>query len=414
MTIDPEPHTIGRTRTFESLDNQQYRQLFVSGTIVFLAVQALMVARGWLANDVTDTNTGLGLMYLSFGVSMLVATPFAGVMADRFSKRNVVAWTHVVIGATSLWLALAVSFDFVRFWMLLVISAVQGASFAAMVPARMAMTADLVGRQLLTNAIVLGQMSMNASRIVGPSLAGIAIGVAWLGMAGVFYASTVLSLFAAWLVVRLPKSGPTLAPTGRSPLGDFTDGVRYLRAEPQVRRALLTAVVVTMVAFPYIAFLPRVASHMFGTGADGYGVLSAVSAIGAVAASLVVARRTGHRELARLQAITGVGFGLGVMALGVAPSFAVGLVVLLVIGAMSSAFQSMNGALVLGLSDPAFHGRVQSLMMLAFSAFGIAALPLGLVADAFGLRQTLVTMGILASLVMVVSVRSSRSAATSR
>ena len=405
MSIDADVDAPARTRTFASLENEQYRRLFVSGTVAFLAVQALVVARGWLANEITGTNTGLGLMYLSFGVAMLVATPLAGVMADRFSKRDLVGLTNAVIGVTSLWLALAVTFDFTAYWMLLITSAVQGASFAVMAPSRMAMTADLVGRNLLTNAVVLGQMSMNASRVVGPSLAGVAIGVAWLGLAGVFYASAALSLFSAVLVMRLPQQTRVAVVERRSPLADFVDGLRYVRSEPAVRHHIVVAVVVTMVVFPYVAFLPRVADQLFGAGASGYGTLSAVGAVGAVAASLVVARRSGHRELMRLQTVTGLGFAVGVAALGVAPAFWVGLVTLLLIGAASSAFQSMNGALVLGLTDTAYHGRVQSLMMLAFSAFGIAALPLGLLADAIGLRQTLVGMGALATVVMVGSAR---------
>lgn len=405
MTIDPDVDAPARTRTFASLDNLQYRQLFVSGAIAFLAVQALVVARGWLANDITGSNTGLGLMYLAFGVSMLLATPLAGVMADRFSKRNLVALTNATIGATSLWLGVAVALDAATYWMLLFTAAVQGASFAVMVPSRMAMTADVVSRDLLTNAVVLGQMSMNATRVVGPSLAGVAIGVAWLGLSGVFLVSAALSLAAAFMVMRLPHTGAPAAPTGRSPLGDFADGLRYVRGEPLVRRYVVTLVVVTMVAFPYVAFLPRVADQLFDMGASGFGTLSAVGAVGAVAASLLVARRSAHHELVRLQTITGLGFAAGVAVLGLAPSFLVALVVLLVVGAASSAFQSMNGALVLGLSDPVFHGRVQSLMMLAFSAFGIAALPLGLLADAVGLRQTLVVMGAVSTAVMLASAR---------
>lgn len=405
MTIDPDVDVPARTRTFASLDNLQYRQLFVSGGIAFLAVQALVVARGWLANDITGSNTGLGLMYLAFGVSMLLATPLAGVMADRFSKRNLVALTNATIGATSLWLGVAVALDAATYWMLLFTAAVQGASFAVMVPSRMAMTADVVSRDLLTNAVVLGQMSMNATRVVGPSLAGVAIGVAWLGLSGVFLVSAALSLAAAFMVMRLPHTGAPAPRTGRSPLGDFADGLRYVRGEPLVRRYVVTLVVVTMVAFPYVAFLPRVADQLFDIGASGFGTLSAVGAVGAVAASLVVARRNAHHELARLQTVTGLGFAAGVAALGLAPSFLVALVVLFVVGAASSAFQSMNGALVLGLSDPVFHGRVQSLMMLAFSAFGIAALPLGLLADAVGLRQTLVVMGAVSTAVMLASAR---------
>jgi MFS family permease len=172
MTSPAAPSTAAseprRNRTFASLSHTRYRRLFVSGAISFLAVQALVVARGWLAYELTGTNTGLGLMYLSFGVSMLLATPLAGVMADRFSKRNLVAFTNVAVAITSLWLGVTVSMDVTHYWMVLVSSAVQGAGLAVMGPARMAMTADVIDRSLLTNAVVLSQMSLNVSRVIGP------------------------------------------------------------------------------------------------------------------------------------------------------------------------------------------------------------------------------------------------------
>jgi MFS family permease len=64
------------------------------------------------------------------------------------------------------------------------------------------------------------------------------------------------------------------------------------------------------------------------------------------------------------------------------------------IGAATSAFQSLNGSLILSIADMAFHGRVQSLIMLSFSAFGLAALPFGMLADAVGLRETMAGMGV--------------------
>ena len=74
----------------------------------------------------------------------------------------------------------------------------------------------------------------------------------------------------------------------------------------------------------------------------------------------------------------------GLLFLAVSPSFAIALIAVAAVGAASSAFQSMNNSLVLGLSDFEYHGRIQSLMMLSFSGFGMAALPLGALADASG------------------------------
>ncbi|MEX2625908.1 MAG: MFS transporter [Ilumatobacteraceae bacterium] len=381
------------TSTFASLANPTYRLLFVAGMVSFLAVQAQFVARGWLANDLTGTNTGLGGVYMAFGLPMLLATPFGGVVADRMSKRNILLGTQVALGASSLWIGLGVQFDFVQYWMLLVVSAIQAVSFAFLAPARMAMTGELVGRELLTNAIVLGQMSMNSTRVIGPALAGVGIGIAWFGLAGVYFASAAISAISFVLLLPLPAARRVRVGPARSPLNEFVDGLRYVRRERDVGLLLLTSFVVVMVAFPYIAFLPRVATELFDLGAAGFGVMSATAAVGAVSVSLYVARRSTPAAAWRVQQVAGFAFGVGILLMAASPTVAVVLVSIFVVGAAASGFQSMNNSLVLGLSDFEFHGRLQSLMMLSFSGFGMAALPLGALADVIGLRPTFAIMG---------------------
>lgn len=390
MTPDAPP---APRRTFASLSNPTYRLLFWSGAIAFLSVQAQFVARGWLANDLTGSNTGLGAVYMAFGVPMLLATPFGGVVADRFPKRNILIVTQAAFGLSALWIGLGVQFGFVQYWMLLVVSVIQALGFSFMAPARMAMTTELVGRDLLTNAIVLGQMSLNTTRIFGPALAGVGISIAWFGLAGVYFAATLIAAIAIAMLLPLPTGLGSRGGSQLSPARQFTEGLRYVQDHREVKLLILTSFVVVMIAFPYVAFLPRVATELFEVGATGYGALSALSAVGAVLISFYAARNSSRESAWRLQTLAGFGFGVGVVLLAGAPVFPLALVAVFVIGAGSSAFQSMNNALVLGLTDAAFHGRLQSLMMLSFSGFGMAALPLGVLADAIGLRTVFVMMG---------------------
>jgi MFS family permease len=358
-----------------------------------------VIARGWLANELTGTNTGLGGVYMAFGVPMLLATPFGGVIADRVSKRLVLATCQLALAGSSAWIGFGVAFDFVEYWMLLATSAVQAVAFAFFGPARMAMTGQLVGRDLLPNAIVLGQMSMNSTRVVAPALAGVAIGITWIGTSGVYFASAVLSLLAVAVTLRLPPGHPS-AVSPRSPAREFADGLAYVRAHRDIALLIVTSFLVVMIGFPYIAFLPRLADSVFGRGAAGYGALSAMSAVGAVTMSLFVARRAGGNRARLIQTASGFAFGAGLLLLAAAPSFVAALGVVFVVGAANAGFQSMNNSLVLALSDFEFHGRIQSLMMLSFSGFGMAALPLGGIADAVGLRPTLAAMGLLTTLFM--------------
>ena len=101
--------------------------------------------------------------------------------------------------------------------------------------------------------------------------------------------------------------------------------------------------------------------------------------------------------------MSGVVFGVAVIALAASPSIAVALATIAVVGAGASGFQAMNNSLALDIAAFEFHGRIQSLMMLSFSGFGMAALPLGALADVIGLRQTLAAMGSIVVVAITVS-----------
>ena len=400
MSAAADPASWSRGESFASLRIATYRTLFVIGAFGFMATQSQVIARGWLANDLADSNAGLGGVMMAFGVPMLVATPMGGVAADRYSKRRLLVVTFAMLTASSLWIAVAVSLDVIAYWMLLAASAIQAVSFSYMVPARMALTGEVVGRDLLTNAIVLGQMSINSARVIGPAMAGIFIGVSWIGVAGVYYVSAALSIMAVIGCLGLPPGRP---PDDRVPTRvrtEFVDAIRYVWRLRSIGLLLIVSFVVVMIGFPFLAFLPRFATDVLGVGSAGYGFLAAASAVGAVALSVFIAGRSKGRTAWRIQSITGVAFGVALMLLAVAPTYAAAAAAVTGVGAASAGFQAMNNSLVLALSEVEYHGRVQSLMMLSFSGFGMAALPLGVLADAIGLRETLAAMGAVVVLAM--------------
>lgn len=386
-----------RATTFAALSDLEYRRLWIGGLISFLAVQMEFISRGWLAFRLTGSNAGLGAVYLGFGVPMLLLTPWGGVAADRLPKRAVLMGCQATLALSSLTVAVAEIFGFLTYPLLIGTAVLQGAGFSFLGPARMAFTGELVGRERLGNAVVLQQMSMNGTRVFGPAVAGLLIGIPAFGAGGVYLMTTALMLTTLWNTSRLPNGRPPEDREVRSPLSEMADGVRYVRDRKPILVLVLTSLIVVMFAFPYVAFLPTLADRVFDVGSGGYGLMSGVSAVGALAASLVIAGRAGRAGALRIQLVAGLAFGAGVAALGFAPNFAVGLGIILCIGAASSAFQSLNNSLVLDQTDLAFHGRVQSLMMLSFSGFGMMALPLGATADAIGIRATLLGMGTIAA-----------------
>lgn len=384
--------TVARPSRFAMLRHQTYRNLFVTGTLIFLAMQAQQIARGWLARELTGTNTGLGGVWLAFGIPMLLCAPAAGVVVDRFPKRTVLMWAQAVIAIAAAFMFVADAFDFIEYWMLLGASVVHGAGMSVLGPARMSFTGEIVERHELSSSVLLMQMSMNSTRVIGPSIAGALIAIKAVGTAGVYLITTVLCVIALIWSRRLPHNVSNKA-LRMSPRLEFVEGLRYARSHSQLYVLIIASTSIFLIGSPYIAFLPTLASGVFDVGATGYGLMSTMGAVGALAASFWVAGRVNSQSVWRTQTVCGIALAVGLVLLAAAPTFLIALSVIPIAGGALSGFQATNSSLVLTTAKPEYHGRMQSLMMLGWSGGAMASLPLGLLADVIGLRSTLAAMG---------------------
>ena len=387
--MDAPSQPIGR---FDSLKVSTFQRLWFGGMFVFLAMQTQQIARAWLAFDLTGTNTALGGVLIGFGVSGLFAIPAGWVIADRFDKRMVIVLTQLVNVVTTLAIAGAIETEMIAYWMIVLASVIGGATISILAPSRIAMTAELVDREQLTNAVMLSNMSAQVTRVIGPGIAGVLIGISFVGVVGVYYLSALLSVGAVFLSLTLPASPPARR-RSTGPIEDLAEGIRYTRADPELVRLLVASLLIIMFGFAHQAFLPAIVVDLFDRGSGSLGALTMSSALGAVVTSFVLAN-TPRDQLSRRQGLASYGLGGALLVFAVAPTFATALVALFFVGCGMAGFQALNGSLVLATADMEYHGRVQSLIMLSFSAFGLAALPFGILADAVGLRETMVGMGV--------------------
>jgi predicted MFS family arabinose efflux permease len=397
----------GWRASFASLQHPHYRMLWWSGLFSFMGVQMQFVLRGILAWDITGSEAALGTVMLGFGLAMLIATPLGGVAADRLSKRAILLASQIVLTVSAVFIGVAALGDFVSLWMLVLASVAQGAAFGFFGPARMAITMEMVGREQLGNAISLAMLSMNGTRVFAPSLAGALAGVAVIGIGGAYLVAAFFSVICQVMLHRLPKTARR-APSGRNPLGELADGVRYVAREPRLRLLTLCSFVVIMFGFNYVSFMPALIKGEFGLGDGSVGLIMSASAVGAVLVAMPVASRADSASAGRIMVVSGFFFGGAVAALGLSPTFVVAVLTVAVAGAGTTAYQSLSNTLALSMADDNVQGRVQSLMMLSFAGFGIAAQPLGTLAERIGLRPTLVIMGAVTTAAGLVFVAGSR------
>ncbi len=383
----------GLSAAFVSLRNPDYKLLWWAGTFSMLSVQMQFLLRGVLAWDLTERESALGLVYLCFGVAMLIATPLGGVAADRLPKRRVLIVAQGALMAAAVFMGVMVVTDLVQIWMLFIAAVVQGFAFGFYGPTRVAFTADIVGRDQLGNAISLSLLSMNGTRVLAPSFAGAIAGVAFIGLGGAYLIAAVISSAAFFTLLRCPPGEAVPRETSAGPFREIADGVRYVMERAHLRRLVITSFVVIMFGFNYVAFVPALVKGEFGLGDGMVGLLMSASSIGAVAVSVPIAARADGPGAWRLMIVSGLVFGVGVMALGTAPWFWVAVLVTVVLGAGTTGYQSLSNTIALAMTEDTHRGRVQSLMMLSFAGFGIAAAPLGILAEVIGLRAAIELMG---------------------
>ena len=378
---------------FDSLRVSAFQRLWFGGMFVFLAMQTQQFARSWLAFELTGTNTALGGVLLGFGISGLFAIPAGGVIADRFDKRNVIVVTQLVNVVATLAIAAAIETDVIAYWMIIAASMVGGATISILAPSRIAMTAEIVDMSHLTNAIMLSNMSAQVTRVIGPAVAGALIGIAFFGVVGVYYLSAALSVGAVFLSLTLPSSPPARR-RATGPIEDLAEGIRYTRANPELVRLLVASLLVVVFGFAHQAFLPSLVVDIFERGSGSLGAMTMASALGAVTTSIALAN-TPRDQLAPRQSLAAYALGVALILFAVMPTFYAALAAAFFVGCGMAGFQALNGSLVLATADMEYHGRVQSLIMLSFSFFGLAAFPFGILADAIGLRETMVGMGVI-------------------
>ncbi len=378
--------------TFSALGLRHFRVLWISTLFSFVAFFMSTVVQSVVAFDLTHTNRSVGSVVAAQGLAMLVLGPLGGAFADRMRKRRLIASAQSVTVMVFLLLALALATGTIRVEYLALGSLVMGSTFAFLGPARQALIVDLVPPERRGNALALTQVGHSGSRVLGPAVAGLFLGWSFAGPTGAYLAMAAAYAASVASLLLLPRSIVRPGARDAHVLADVAAGLRYVREQPRLRLLLAFFVSVIMVGYPHVTLLPGLLEHALGLEAHDVGTLFGVSAVGALAASLSVARFADSAHASRIYVVMALLFGVSLLCLALAPSYGAAVVAMFAVGAASGGFQSLNGAVIVRESEPAFFGRVSSLTTLAFAGFGLMGLPVGLLADAIGERGALAAM----------------------
>jgi MFS family permease len=276
-------------RTFSSFRYRNYRLFFAGQTISQTGSWMQRIALGWYVLQLTNSSFDVGLMALAQFTPFMVFGLFAGVITDRFDARKLVLgtqWAQLVNASVLAWIVLG---GHAQPWMLYSIAAFNGLVLVLDVPSRQQLTYRMVGRESLPNAIALNSSLFNASRIFGPSAAGIVLGFAG---AGTCFLINAISFFAVLLglYAMRPRDFFPIERFERPKIFKGTrEGLAYALSRRRMLGVLGLTVVLSTFCFNFNVTLPVLAYKTLHTHEWVYALLSATFGAGALAGALLAA-----------------------------------------------------------------------------------------------------------------------------
>ncbi|MGD9701304.1 MAG: MFS transporter [Acidimicrobiia bacterium] len=383
--------------TFAALRVRNYR-LFATGSFVSnVGTWMQRVAQDWLVLALTGSAGALGITTGLQFLPILLFSPIAGVFADRYSKRVVLAVTQVAMGVSAAALGVLAITGWVATWHIYALAFLFGTATAFDSPTRQAFVNEMVDRSQLANAVGLNSASFNLGRMVGPAVAGMLI--AWMG-SGVSATGWVILLnsasYIAVIVSLTRMRAEELMPVERLPRarGQLRDGIRYVRSRPDIMLVMAIVFCAGTFGLNFQMTTALMATEVYGKGAGEYGILGSILAVGSLTGSLFAARRAVSRQ--RLVVVAAVVFGTVEVVAGLMPSYLTFALLLPLCGVAALTVVTAANAFVQMSADPQMRGRVMALYMAIFMGGTPAGAPLlGWVAEHFGARWTLVGGGAL-------------------
>ncbi len=384
--------------TFRALAHRNYRLYYTGGFISNIGTWMQRVAQDWLVLLLSNNSgTALGITTGLQFLPILLLSPYAGAIADRFPKKRLLQIAQLMMAAPAVLLGVLAVTGVAQQWHVYAIALLFGIGTAFEAPVRQSFVGELVTPEDLPNAVGLNSASFNGGRIIGPGLAGLMIaalgsGVQATGVVILINAASYGAVLVALSAIRggLPeRDGP---PPPRR--GMIVEGMRYVRSRPDLLLVLGVMFFVGTFGLNFQLTSALMATEVYGKGVGEYGIIGSIMALGSITGALLSARR--ETVGLRLVLMAAVCFGCVEIVIALMPTYLTFVLLTPVIGI--TALTTITSAnTVMQLTVPGeLRGRVMALYLMVFMGGTPLGSPLiGWIGQTFGARWSLIGGGLM-------------------
>lgn len=377
-----------------SLQHRDFRLFWIGLGLALTGFQVQRVALGFLAYDLTGSALFLTLVFGGDSLPMIVLSPIGGVVVDRVNRKTLLLVTRLLIAITGFSVGILVLTGLVAAWHLLIFALATGVLYAFDIPARQAAIRDLVPEEDFFNAVALSSSIIQASRIVGPAIGGLAL--VTTGPGGAFLCMGAGNLGQV-LMVALTRLPHRPLPRTQGTLANLKDGFRFILRNEPVWMLMLMAAIPALFSMTYQSLTPVFAEDVLGQGRGAIGAMLTAAGIGALAGSMAVAAAGERFGRPTASALAAVVFSLVVVLFALSPSYPLSLALLVVVGMTGAIYSVSNSTLVQSITPRELQGRVMGVYQLTWNVQLGGSLLIGAMADAAGAPAALTAAGFLSA-----------------
>lgn len=378
---------------FVSLRYRDFRIVWLGSLIEHFGEFMEVATVLWLVNQLTHSPLMLTIVGTARFVPMIFFPIVAGVVADRVNRRTMLI---IALGGgafLSLCLALLAATGIIAIWHLVLIFLLVGVATSFNHPARASIVPNLIKKEHLLNALSLDFISIFASRMVGMALAGHLIGI--FGIWPIFVIRAVGCLLAIYLLIlaRIP-------PTSRlareqTPLQNLAAGFSYLRSNTVILSLVILYLIPWLTGNTLSSFLPLFSSDILHVEAVWYGYLQAAPGLGSLIALVGLTLLTYYKRKIKLLVVAGLIMGICLIGFSASPWLFLSLPLLVVIGAMQTAFTAVNTTIIQSTVPDELRGRVMSLREVTYGLGPTGSILFGAMAQYTGVPISLGFLGMI-------------------
>ncbi len=357
---------------FRGLKNKNYRLFFIGQSISLTGTWMQQVALSWLVYNLTNSALFLGVVGFSAQIPSFLVAPFAGIIADRYSRHKALIITQILALIQAAILAYLVLTNTIQIWHIVALSVFLGLINAFDAPIRQSFTIDMLdNKDDLGNAIALNSAMFNSARLIGPSIAGILIALFGEGVCFLINAVSYIAVIYSLSLIKINHKTNNTAKT--KVFTELKEGIKYAFNFRPIRLTLSILAMISLMGVSSQVLMPIFAKDIFKGGPQTLGMLVSMAGVGALIGTFYLASQRKLKNIIRIIANTSTIFGIGLILFSFSSNFWFSNIVILICGFGMMVQMASCNTLLQSIVEDDKRGRVMSFYTMAF----IGTIPFG-------------------------------------